>query len=183
MKRRKLRRSRGYTFRQKRQVPGAIKFLGGLIVCVAVVAAGFFGAKYLNEQTNGKPAVTDNQSEVNAPAVRPNGGNTEKPDTNGENTDDVATTPDEKPNTSVDAPAFADSIRAFYLPASALADALADSDMLADAYAAGFNAVVFDLKDAEGNLYYQFTNSQAKKVGYADGALTATPTFGIDKSE
>ncbi len=174
---RKLRRSRS-PFR-RRQVPGFIKVLGSIILCVAMVAAGFFGAKHFSEQKQGKPATVLNDSDVDAPANKPGNGGTHKPDTDPNDTtpSDTPTNdtkPDDKPDAPVEAPDFSDSIRAFYLPVSALSvDSLTDSATLQEAKAAGFNAVVFDLKDADGNLYYHFTNPQAKKVGYASNALTA----------
>ena len=51
--RRKLRRTRS-VFR-KRRVPRGLKIFGTLVLCVAVVAAGFFVAKYATE--HGKDAT------------------------------------------------------------------------------------------------------------------------------
>lgn len=161
--RRKLRRSRSVF--SKRRVPRGLKVLGALVLCVAVMAGGFFTAKWVTERNQG---TADN--EVLQPLTPPTSGkqnsNTDKPSTDGE---DVVTPGDDTPQT----PATLSTIRGFYLPYTALrSDTL--SSTLSAAYAAGFNAVLFDLKDADGNLGYQFTSAQAKKVNsYAADALTA----------
>lgn len=155
----KLRRSRRSVFRKKRTHP-ALKAMAWIAVCVVVVAAGFFGAKWITEG----PSVDTSIGDTSTPDVPNKGGNS----------DDKPATPDtpDTPDTPVDTPALSEAIRAFYLPT----DALKAEDLpstLREAAKAGFNAVVFDLKDADGNLYYQFASAQAKKVGYADGALSA----------
>lgn len=161
--RRKLRRSRSVF--SKRRVPRGLKVLGALILCVAVMAGGFFTAKWVTERNQG-PA----DSEVIQPLTPPTSGkqnsNTDKPGNDGE---DVVIPGDDTPQ----APATLSTIRGFYLPYTALrSDTL--SSTLSAAHAAGFNAVLFELKDADGNLGYQFTSAQAKKVnGYAADALTA----------
>lgn len=160
---RKLRRSRRSVFGRRGMHP-ALKTLLWVVVCVAVVALGYFGAMLMSEgglpqtQPDVQVGGSDTPSTPDKPADTPD---TDKP-----------TTPDKPtPNT----PTTTDGIRAFYLPASALSvDTLSEVSTLHDAAAAGFNAVIFDLKDEGGTLYYQFANAQAKKVNaYAPNALTA----------
>ena len=162
--RRKLRRTRSVF--SKRRVPRGLKVFGTLVLCVAVVAAGFFVAKYATE--HGKN-TTD--SEAIQPLTPPT---SNKPDsgTNSPSSDkeDVSTQPDDE---QPQAPASLDTIRGFYLPHSTLQSDTLPATLTA-ARKAGFNAVLFDLKDADGNLYYQFSNAQAKKVNsYTSDALTA----------
>lgn len=160
---RKLRRSRRSVFGRK-EMPRGLKTFLWLVVCVAVVALGYFGAMLLAgdglPRTQPEVSVSGNDSAPtpDTPSV--------DPDADGE---EVVPNGGGTPQT----PAALSTVRGFYLPASALgSDTL--STTLSQAYAAGFNAVVFDLKDADGTLYYQFTSAQAKKVNsYAADALTA----------
>lgn len=161
--RRKLRRTRSVF--SKRRVPRGLKVFGTLVLCVAVVAAGFFVAKYATE--HGKD-TTDNEAiqPLTPPTSDKTGGGTNRPNSDKEDT----TQPDgDQPQ----APASLDTIRGFYLPHSALQSDTLPATLTA-ARKAGFNAVLFDLKDADGNLYYQFSNAQAKRVNsFAADALTA----------
>lgn len=164
MMRRKLKRGRYPVFAKRRGMPPFLKAMLWIVVCVAVVAAGYFGAMVVSD--GGLPTRPKTpSSNIETPAGNPNTPN------QGGNTDNKPTTPD-TPKPPVDTPDVSESIRAFYLPAFALSGEDLDATFSA-ARAAGFNAVVFDLKDADGNLYYQFANAQAKKVGFADGALSA----------
>lgn len=156
---RKLHRSRRSVF-GKKEMPRALKVLLWTVACVAVVALGYFGAMLVSE--GGLP-----QTQLSV------GGNTsvtEKP--GGSATDDEHLEPD-TPAPPTDTPAVTEAIRAFYLPHSALVSDTLDATLSA-AYKAGFNAVVFDLKDAEGTMYYRFSDARAKKVdNFADNAFTA----------
>ena len=156
----KLRRSRRSVFGKRRTHP-ALKALLWIVVCVAVVSAGFFGAKWMTEG----PSVQDTSVGDSATPDTPSKGDT--------NDDQPVKPEDAKP--SVDTPAITESIRAFYLPVSELSvDTLSETFTLQNAAKAGFNAVIFDLKDADGTLYYQFADSRAKKTAaYAANALTA----------
>ena len=170
---RKLKRGRRAVF-GKRGIPPFLKAMLWIVVCVAVVAAGYFGAMMVAD--GGLPTKPKTpSSNIDTPAGNPN-----TPDTpnSGGNTEDDD--PPDTPTPPVETPDVTEDIRAFYLPHSALkADTLTST--LQAAYHAGFNAVVFDLKDADGNLYYQFTGSQAKKVGYADNALSAADLTALFK--
>lgn len=160
---RKLKRGRRSVF-GKRGMPPFLKTVLWIVVCVAVVATGYFGAMLVsNGGLPTKPHAPS--SNVSTPV-----GNPETPG-NDDNNDNEHTTPD-TPTPPADTPDVTETVRGFYLPASSL-DAEDLASTFAAARAAGFNAVVFDLKDADGNLYYQFSGAQAKKVGYADGALSA----------
>ena len=141
----KLRRSRRSVFGKRRTHP-ALKALLWIVVCVAVVSAGFFGAKWMTEG----PSVQDTSVGDSATPDTPSKGDT--------NDDQQVKPEDAKP--SVDTPAITESIRAFYLPVSELSvDTLSETSTLQNAAKAGFNAVIFDLKDAEGNLLDMETES------------------------
>ena len=159
--RRKLRRS-GNVF-SKRGMPAALKAILWIVACVAVVALGYFGAMLLSEGGLPQPDV---QVDTNTP------GTPDKPADNGSTT----TTNNKKPTQPSNPPSASfDGIRAFYLPTDALSpDTLSEMSVLQEAAAAGFNAVVFDLKDADGTMFYQFSAPQAKKVNnFAPNALSA----------
>lgn len=155
----KLRRSHRSVFGKRKTHP-ALKAMLWILVCVAVVAAGFFGAKWMTEG----PSIQDTSVGDSA--------NSDTPDKGGANDDEHVEPDDSTP--PVDTPAITESVRAFYLPSSALSvDTLIETSTLQEAAKAGFNAVIFDLKDADGTLYYEFTDTRAKKTGaYAPNALT-----------
>lgn len=159
---RKLKRSRRSVF-GRRKIPSALKAVLWIAVCVVVVAVGYFGAMWASEGGGSKPDSPAADSDVSV-------GASDSPD-DGNNTDDEHVDDGSKP--SADTTASTEEIRAFYLPHSALTAENLPTTLTA-AYEAGFNAVLFDLKDAEGNLYYRFTNAQANKVGsFTEDALTA----------
>ena len=143
----KLNRGKRDVFRKRNPLP---KILGWVLVAAVIVCAGFFGAKWLNE----RPTIAPEPEDVPA-ATQPA---------------DTTTATTAKPQSD----AAISQVRGFYLPFSALsADTLSETSLLADAKAAGYNAVIFDLKDEEGRLYYQFSNPTAKQVNsYVDNALT-----------
>lgn len=144
--RQKLHRGRRSVFRKRNPVP---RIIGTVVLAVAVVAGGFFGAKWLSEHPVTAPMGSE-QPTVSAPVSTP----------------DASAPADTVPET----PATTDAVRGFYLPLSKVGD----TALLAQAKAAGFNAVIFDLKDAEGRLYYRFTTDAAVKVNsFTDDALTA----------
>lgn len=152
---RKLNRSRRSVF-GKRSMPPALKTFLWILVCVSVVAAGYFGAMLASKGALPHPDTSVDTS-IDTPHTPDDGG---------------AVSPD-VPDSPTDTPTDTDSIRAFYLPPSALSAADLSATLTA-AQEAGFNAVVFDVKDAEGNLYYQFTNAQARKVNtFTANAWTA----------
>ena len=149
--RQKLHRGRRSVFRKRSPLP---RIIGGIVATVAVVALGFFGAKWVNEHPI-TPSTDTSAPTVSAPA-------TSAP------TDTTPTNP-----TTPDTPAAADTVRGFYLPFSALTGNDLTTTLNA-AKQAGFNAVLFDLKDAEGNLYYRFTSAGAVQVNsFTANALTA----------
>lgn len=162
---RKLHRSRRSVFGRRGMHP-ALKTLLWIVACVAVVALGYFGAMVISE---GKlPEIEmevggDHSADVNKPDSTPT--HDKKPD--GDKQDGTTPPPADNPV------ATADGIRAFYLPFDALTAADV-ADTLSAARNAGFTAAVFDLKDADGTMYYRFNNAQAKKVNnYAPDALSA----------
>ncbi|MBR5523931.1 MAG: hypothetical protein IKU51_01510 [Clostridia bacterium] len=161
----KLHRGRRSVFRKKRHP--ALRALGWGVLCVAVVAVGFLGAKYFTEHPQWEPdtGLPDDQPTVSSPV---------------EESGD-ASTPEDRPADPIEpTPNISDAIRAFYLPHTALLDNAALDKLLSQAAAAGFNSVVFDVKDAAGNLYYRFTSATAGKVNaFTEDALTAERLSGV----
>lgn len=164
---RKLHRSRRSVFGRRGMHP-ALKTLLWIVACVAVVALGYFGAMVISEGKLPEIEIEvggDHSADVNKPDHTPN--TDKEPTDDTQNGGSTVTPPADKPV------ATAEGIRAFYLPHTAL---LAEDleTTLSAARNAGFTAVVFDLKDADGTMYYRFSNAQAKKVNnYAPDALTA----------
>ncbi len=149
--RQKLHRGRRSVFRKRSPLP---RIIGGIVATVAVVALGFFGAKWVNEHPV-TPSTDTSAPTVSAPTASA-----------------PADTTPTHPATP-DTPATADTVRGFYLPFSALTSDNLTATLNA-AKQAGFNAVLFDLKDAEGNLYYSFTSNSAVQVNsFTANALTA----------
>ncbi|MBQ5840644.1 MAG: hypothetical protein IIW40_01680 [Clostridia bacterium] len=140
----KLHRSRRTTMFRHRRHP-AVVVLGWGFAAVAVVAIGFFGAKFLNEHplVSTKHPSYPTQSAPDLP---------------------VSSEPVESDPAPVTPSPTADTVRGFYLPMTALRDSVTLSGKLEQAAAAGFTGVIFDLKDSEGALYYRFTAPQAAQV-------------------
>lgn len=148
--RQKLHRGRRSVFRKRNPVP---RIIGTVVLAVAVVAGGFFGAKWISEHPVTEPMGSEEPT-VSAPA----------PDT------DVSAPADAPADTTPDAPATADTVRGFYLPLSKISD----TALLSKAKEAGFTAVIFDLKDTEGRLYYRSSNATAVQVNsFTADAMTA----------
>ena len=144
--RQKLHRGKRPVFRKRNP---ALRIIGTVVVVFVIVAGGFFGAKFITEHPQTAPIPGTQVEQSTAPTT------TAKP----------TTKPKEETATLT-------TVRAFYLPFSALQKEDL-SDTLAKAKKAGFNSVVFELKDAEGNLYYRSSTDYAAKVdGYAEKALT-----------
>lgn len=150
----KLHRNRR-VFRNRYTLPRVLAWVVG---ATAAIALGFFGAKYFAEHpVNTTPDSTPDESVTNSLPTD--------------------TTPD-----SDDAPIVDDiplvpvgTGRAFYLPFSKLNNADALTATLADAAKAGFNSVVFDLKDENGTLFFRSETARAQQVNsFSTDALTVT---------
>lgn len=165
----KLHRGRRSVFKKRNPV---LRTIGWIVLSVAVVTVGFFGAKFFSEHPVLDVGIPSGQPTISDPASTP---------------DDSSASEDSTPATPVtpvppvgSVPDTAESIQAFYLPHSALLDTANLTDTLQAAAAAGFNSVVFDLKGGEGELYYQFTSAQAQKVkSYTEDALSAGELEGL----
>ena len=131
----KLHRSRRSMFKKSNPILGVLKWV---IPCVAIVAIGFFGAKYLTEHP--LPIGTDT-SEASVPDA----------------SSEVSDLPAE--SDKID-----DSLQAFYLPFSAYRNAATRDTALSNAAAAGFNAVILEMKDADGTIYFQSSSARVAKV-------------------
>lgn len=152
----KLHRNRR-VFRGRSLLPRILLWVLG---AAAVVAIGFFGAKYFSEHpVDTAPESAPSESQVNSlPA-----------DTAPESTDTPSTDP--TPSLSVE------QVRAFYLPFDAVKNTETLTATLAEAAEAGFTGVVFDLKDANGTLYFHSETARAQQVNsFAADALSADAT-------
>lgn len=151
----KLHRSHRSVFRRRSPIIQLFPLIMSLIGVVAVIAVGFFGAKYLTEHA--APEQISTESSVAS-----------LPQDNAAPND----------NTSTDTPTVAledTALRAFYLPASALQNRAALTATVEQAVAAGYTGVVMEMKDADGVLYFRSTTSRAMRVNnYADNALSIT---------
>ena len=147
----KLHRNRR-VFRARRLVP---RIIASVLGAAAIVALGFFGAKYFSEhpmQSAPSESTDSVQSDTSTPVGDPTTSTTSDP---------VQVTPS------------LDTVRAFYLPFSVLKNASALNTTLAAAADAGFNSVVFELKDSGGNLLFRSETARAVQVGSFTGdALT-----------
>ncbi|MBQ4612416.1 MAG: hypothetical protein IJB26_02565 [Clostridia bacterium] len=147
----KLHRNRR-VFRARRLVP---RIIASVLGAAAIVALGFFGAKYFSEhpmQSAPSESTDSVQSDTSTPVGDPTTSTTNDP---------VQVTPS------------LDTVRAFYLPFSVLKNASTLNTTLAAAADAGFNSVVFELKDSGGNLLFRSETARAVQVGSFTGdALT-----------
>lgn len=146
--RQKLHRGKRPVFRKRNP---ALRIIGTAVAVLAIVAGGFFGAKFLTEH----PPASSAPDTQEQPTVT---------------TTTAATTTTTQP--AEETPSVISRVRGFYLPFSALSDDNLSATLTA-AKQAGFNSVVFDLKDVEGNLYYRFSSDTAIKVNtFTQDALT-----------
>lgn len=143
----KLHRSRRSVFKRRNPI---WRVLLTLLPAVAIVAIGFFGTKLLWE------APQDSAEPV---------------------TGQAATTTTPPPTQTTEAPVTDDAVslstlRAFYLPHSALINVATLTDTLQQAKEAGFTAILFDMKDADGTLYFRSGDTRAVQVNsFAANAL------------
>ena len=118
-------------FRRKHPVLRAMVWT---VVCVAVVALGFFGAGMMDKLQSAPPAA-----ESTLPSDESTTPSTDDP---------VATQPTQPPaDRPADTPPQDAPLRGFYLPLSALRNSDTLPNTLKEAAKAGITAVVFDLKD------------------------------------
>lgn len=144
----KLHRSKRSVFKRRNPIWRALLTI---LPAIAIVAIGFFGTKLLWEapQDSAEP-VTGQTATTTTP---------------------LSTTQTTVPPTQND-PAALDTLRAFYLPHSALLDSTTLAATLQQAKQAGFTGVVFDMKDADGVLYFRSSGERAVQVNsYAANAL------------
>ncbi len=148
----KLHRNRR-VFRSRNILPRVLAWIVG---AAAVIAIGFFGAKHFTEHpvgTTPESAPSESQ-ETSLPA-----------DNAPESSDPV--TDEQTPAVSLD------TVRAFYLPTTAFNNQNTLNTTLTDAAQAGFNAVIFDFKNADGVLYFRSQTARAQQVNsFAADALT-----------
>lgn len=146
----KLHRSRRSVFKRRNPI---WRVLLTVLPAIAIVALGFFGTKLLWE------APQDSAEPV---------------------TGQTATTTTQPPTQTTTAPPASSTtplstVRAFYLPHSVLVDQATLTTTLQQAQQAGFTAVLFDMKDADGTLYFRASGEQAAQVNsFAANALDSS---------
>ena len=143
----KLHRSRRSVFKRRNPI---WRVLLTILPAAAIVALGFFGTKLLWEspQDSAEP-VTGQTVTTTAPSST----QTTVPPTQ----NDTATL---------------DALRAFYLPHAAIINNTSLTATLQQAKQAGFTAVMMDMKDANGTLYFRASAERAVQVNsYAANAL------------
>jgi len=141
----KLHRNSHTMFRRRRPV---LRLILSVLSALAVVAVGFFVARWMDRPPEKPPVVSQPDNSVS----------------NDEQEQDLPA------NTT---PVTVEAVRGFYLPHKALTDTDELADTLQKAANAGFNTLLFDLKDSEGRLYYRFTSQTATQVNsYTEDALT-----------
>ncbi|NLN81292.1 MAG: hypothetical protein GX136_01910 [Clostridiales bacterium] len=155
MSRRKVRkiRRRGPTvFNRNTRRKKILKNIATVVFALMIIPAGFFAAKYILEGVEKTPADTSRPGATGTTTASGPAATTTQKDTGDKNS--------------------AGGIRAFYLTLSQLRDSSLDS-LLSAASQAGFNAAVFDLKDAKGALNYKSQTDFAKRSrAITDNALT-----------
>lgn len=159
MKPRKIRRRSGgrrrSSFARRSTFPW--KNVLTVVLLLALAAGGAFTAKWLFEQSpEAVPSEPTTTESTSAPTTVP---------------DDPVTQP-----TVSDVPSLptAQTARAVYVSTTLLADETALEKQLDEMVAAGFNAITFDLKDADGQVWYQSATASAKTAkSVAETALTS----------
>lgn len=154
MKRTRIRR-RSRVFR-RRHVGRVIGKICLWLLVIPVAVGGYYLADYLVNRTPSSPADTPTDASVvtTEPSAAP------------------TTAPTEEPTTGEDGVRLSE-LRAIYLPSAALRNLAARADTLTAASAAGYNAVIVDLKDADGALWYASATELAVAAGAArEDALT-----------
>lgn len=154
----KIHRKSPSLFRKRRRV---LKTIGTILVAAVLVTGGYFGAAYLFDQarlaTETSSAGVSDASADSTPAPTSTPGS--------DVSDDVSDTPDPTPTAQV--------TRAVYVPLATLRDRAALDDLITQAERCGMNAVLFDLKDETGVLWYASATPLARQSqAAADNALT-----------
>ncbi len=155
----KLHRNRR-VFRTRNVFP---RVLAWIIGAAAIIALGFFSAKYFTEHPV-KPTNGGVVSQTEAPS---------KP------TDDSSKpeTPDPEENRT---PIPTETLRGFYLPLHVAKNNEQLATTLSQATSAGFNGVILDFKDENGALYYQSATTRAVQVNsFTQDALTLEETSAL----
>lgn len=147
----KLYRGRRRVFHKRRKVP--VKLLLWILAAAIIIPVSYFSARHwlADRPAQGTPVSSaPDTTEATEP----------EPTTTSSAAADTPSAPEK--------PVEATNWRGFYLPATALADTAALEQTLDQAAAAGFTAVVVELKDADGWLAYASETErsrQAQSVG------------------
>lgn len=157
----KIHRRGPSVFNKKRHK--VLKGVGYTVLGLAFLSVGFLAAKYMADTLHNASIKTASSSNTSTAAVESQTESSEPEETETQPTD--SSTPDSSVGGS--------ALRAFYLPVSQLGDTAALDAQLDNASKAGFNAVLFDLKDENGALHYvSGTELAQKSKATAKDALT-----------
>ena len=129
----KIRRRGSHVFHKRNS--SITKILLTVVAMAAIVSTGYFGMKYISEL---KLAASSSSETVNSTAST------------------TATVSETSSTVESSTPVSTDNdhLRAFYIPSAMLTNQAQLDTLLDKAAAAKFNAVVFNLKDENGVLYY-----------------------------
>lgn len=129
----KLHRRRTKVFHKKNRAP--LKAAAWILAAALIVTGGYFGAKFVLERPEAVdgPGGSQESSAVSSPPPASS---------------------DPAPSQPAQDPSGSGSLQAVYLPLATLTDDTQRSQTLSAASAAGFTAVLFDLKGSDGRLAY-----------------------------
>lgn len=152
---RKLHRRGPSVFHRNTRRKAILKNIGLTFLALLIIPAGFFAAKFMIEDSPKNPV--EHSSAVDT----------------GSTTQTTKVTTPAKTNPGKGDAVASGSMRAFYLPVKKMNPPEALDTILDNASAAGFNAVLFDLKGEDGVLRYKSETELAKQArSIDDGALT-----------
>lgn len=139
------------------------KAVGWVVLGVLAVTVGYLTMKYVIEHPGLKTASSTSSNETASTEAEAQTAETEP----------AASVDETEPTSSTETASPSGGLRAFYLPVAQLGNTAALDTQLDVAAKAGFNAVLFDLKDVNGAVHYQSATELAQKAqAAASDALT-----------
>lgn len=154
-RRRKIRRNR-HSFSRRRRFQIPWKGVGAVLLLLVLCGLGVLTAKWIGNSLDKKEATPATSAESAAPTTAVSTPTTTAPQT--------PTLPTLK------------TIHAFYMPQATLQSKEAREAAVKNAVSAGLNAVVFDLKTADGTVVYASKTAGAKKAA----CISKTPLSADD---
>lgn len=127
------------------------KVAGTVVLGLLVIGVGYLSMKYVISNPGLKTSSSASSKETASTEAQTD-------------TTEPATTETESASSEPTAAPSSGGLRAFYLPAAQLGNTSALDTELDAAAKAGFNAVLFDLKDANGSIHYQSATELVQKA-------------------